>query len=152
MRSVVVTGGSRGLGFAIARRLVAGGGYRVIAIARKESEQIASALRELEGNQQGSLHFKPFDLERIADIPGMVKELRKEFGSIYGLVNNAGLGTSGVLATMRDANIERIVRLNMLSPMIKTKYVVRSMMADGNGRIVNVASIVAFTGYTGLSV
>lgn len=150
MRSVVVTGGSRGLGLAIARRLAASG-YRVIAIARKESEQIASAVRELEGIQQGSLHLKPFDLERIADIPGMVKEIRKEFGSIHGLVNNAGLGTSGVLATMRDAQIERLVRLNTLSPMILTKYVVRSMMVDGGGRIVNVASIVAFTGYTGLS-
>jgi len=150
MRSVIVTGGSRGLGLAIARRLAASG-YRVIAIARKESEQIASAVRELEGGQQGALHFKPFDLERTADIPVMVRELRKEFGSIYGLVNNVGLGTSGVLATMRDANIERIVRLNTLSPMIMTKYVVRSMMADGGGRIVNVASIVAFTGYSGLS-
>lgn len=151
MRSVIVTGGSRGLGFAIARRL-ATGGYRVIAIARKESEQIASAMREVEPVQQGSLHFKAFDLERIADIPGLVKEVRKEFGSIYGLVNNAGIGTSGVLATMRDASIERLIRLNTLSPIVLTKYVVRAMMVDGGGRIVNVASIVASTGYSGLSV
>lgn len=151
MRSVIVTGGSRGLGFAIARRL-ATGGYRVIAIARKESDQIASAMREVEPVQQGSLHFKAFDLERIADIPGLVKEVRKEFGSIYGLVNNAGIGTSGVLATMRDASIERLIRLNTLSPIVLTKYVVRAMMVDGSGRIVNVASIVASTGYSGLSV
>ena len=82
----------------------------------------------------------------------LVKELRKEFGSIHGLVNNAGLGTSGILATMHDSQIERLVRLNTLSPIMLTKYVVRAMMADGGGRIVNVASIVAFTGYSGISV
>jgi 3-oxoacyl-[acyl-carrier protein] reductase len=151
MRSVVVTGGSRGLGFAIAHRL-ATIGYRVIAIARQEGEQLGSAKRELADGQRGSLHFKAFDLEKIAEIPGLVRELRKDFGSIYGLVNNAGIGTSGVLATMRDAQIERLVRLNTVSPLIMTKYMVRSMMADGDGRIVNVASIVGSNGFSGLSV
>ena len=128
MRSVVVTGASRGLGLAIARRL-AGGGWRVIAVARRESDQLTAAAQEFAGNQAGSLHFKPFDLEKVGEIPAMVKELRKEFGSIYALVNNAGLGTSGMLATMHDAQIERLVRLNVLSPLTLTKYVVRSMMA-----------------------
>jgi 3-oxoacyl-[acyl-carrier protein] reductase len=53
---------------------------------------------------------------------------------------------------MHISKIERLVRLNTLSPMVLTKYVVRAMMADGGGRIVNVASIVGFTGYSGLSV
>jgi 3-oxoacyl-[acyl-carrier protein] reductase len=53
---------------------------------------------------------------------------------------------------MRDAQIERLIRLNVLSPLTLTKYIVRSMMADGGGRIVNVASIVGFTGFSGLSV
>jgi 3-oxoacyl-[acyl-carrier protein] reductase len=82
----------------------------------------------------------------------LIKALRKEFGSFYGLVNNAGVGMGGLLATMRDEQIEQLVRLNTLSPVILTKYVVRLMMADGAGRIVNVSSIVSFTGYTGLSV
>jgi 3-oxoacyl-[acyl-carrier protein] reductase len=151
MRSVVVTGGTRGLGFAIARKLAVSG-YRVIAIARQENEQIASAMRELEGGQMGALHFRKLDLEKTAEIPGVVKEIRKEFGSIYGLVNNAGLGTSGLLATMRDAQIERLVHLNTVSTLILTKQILRSMMAEGGGRIVNMASIVAFTGYSGLSV
>ena len=151
MPNIIVTGGSRGLGLGIACKLSTAG-YRVIAIARQESEQLASAMRELGTSQQGSLHFRPFDLANISDIPDLVKELRKEFGSIYGLVNNAALGTSGILATMHDAQIENLVRLNTVSPLILTKYVVRSMMADGGGRIVNVASIVSFTGYSGLSV
>ena len=94
----------------------------------------------------------PFDLGEIDEIPGLVKGLRKEFGPIYGLVNNAAIGTSGVLATMHNSEIDELVRLNTLSPMVLTKYVVRSMMADGAGRIVNIASIVGFTGYSGLSV
>jgi 3-oxoacyl-[acyl-carrier protein] reductase len=50
-----------------------------------------------------------------------------------------------------NAKIEEMVRVNTLSPIVLTKYVVRSMMADGAGRIVNVASVIAFTGYSGLA-
>lgn len=53
---------------------------------------------------------------------------------------------------MHDTEIERLIRINTLSPIVLTKYVVRHMMADGGGRIVNVSSIVASTGYSGLSV
>jgi 3-oxoacyl-[acyl-carrier protein] reductase len=53
---------------------------------------------------------------------------------------------------MHDAQIERLLKLNVLSPLILTKHIVRSMMADGGGRIVNIASIVGFAGYSGLSV
>lgn len=151
MLNIIVTGGSRGLGLGIACKL-ATAGYRVIAIARRESEEFASAMREMGSVEIGALHFRSFDLGNLSDIPDLIKELRKEFGAIYGLVNNAALGASGTLTTMRDAEIERVVRLNMLSPTLLTKYVVRSMMVDGGGRIVNVASIVAFTGYSGLSV
>jgi 3-oxoacyl-[acyl-carrier protein] reductase len=151
MQTVIVTGGSRGLGLGIALTLVAAG-YQVIAIARNESEQLACAMRQKEPGQKRSLFLKAFDLEDTSSIPNLVKELRKEFGSIHGLVNNAGLGTSSILGTMHDSQIERLVRLNTVSPIILTKYVLRAMMADGGGRIVNVASIVGFTGYSGLSV
>jgi 3-oxoacyl-[acyl-carrier protein] reductase len=78
--------------------------------------------------------------------------VRREFGAIYGLVNNAGSGNEGLLATMHNADIEALVRLNVLSPILLSKYVVRHMMADGEGRIVNISSIIASTGYNGLSV
>jgi 3-oxoacyl-[acyl-carrier protein] reductase len=117
-------------------------------VARHESEQFREATRGL----SGALHFRAFDLSQIDAIPGFVKTLRNEFGSIYGLANNAGIGTEGLLATMHTSEIEALVRLNLLSPMILTKYVVRHMMADGAGRIINVSSIIASTGYNGLSV
>ena len=55
----------------------------------------------------GALVFRPLDLSDVAAIPTFVRELRRQFGPIYGLVNNAGLGTAGLLATMPDAEIER---------------------------------------------
>jgi 3-oxoacyl-[acyl-carrier protein] reductase len=151
MRNVVVTGGSRGLGLGIARRLAAAG-YSVIGVARQKSDQLASAIEEAGCAGRGALHFVPFDLAEIEKIPELVKGLRKDFGPIYGLVNNAALGHEGVLATMHNSTIERLVRVNTVSPIVLTKYVVRSMMSEGEGRIVNVASIIGFTGYSGLSV
>ncbi len=151
MRNVIVTGGSRGLGMAIARRLT-GAGYRVIAVARKETNQLASAIEEADRDNPGSLRFVPCDLAMIEDISKLIKTLRKDFGPIYGLVNNAAVGFDSVLALMPNSQIEQLVRVNTLSPIVLTKYVVRSMMADGGGRIVNVASIIGFTGYSGLSV
>ena len=155
MRNVVVTGGSRGLGLGIGRALAAAG-FRVIAIARQEGEHFAAAR---ESAPDGALQFRAFDLTEIDGLAGLVKSLRREFGTFYGLVNNAGLGTASVLASMPDSSIERLVRLNVLSPLTLTKYLVRSMMSQGSqagsevgGRIVNIASVVASTGYNGLSV
>jgi len=144
---VLVTGGSRGLGLAVAEKLAASG-YRVIAVARHKSKAaIAQAGRE----KPGALHFVPFDLGKIDEIPALVRSLRKEFGPLFGLVNNAALGLDGALALMHNAKIEEMVRVNTLSPIVLTKYVVRTMMADGAGRIINVASIVGFTGASGVA-
>ncbi len=148
MRNVLVTGGSRGIGLAISRKL-ASAGFNVVAVARRESDELRAAISEA---KQGNLHFRACDLGAIDAIPAFVKEMRDEFGAIYGLVNNAGLGTEGLLATMHNSEIEAVIRLNVLSPVILTKYIVRHMMADGEGRIVNISSIIASTGYNGLSV
>jgi 3-oxoacyl-[acyl-carrier protein] reductase len=150
MLNVIVSGASRGLGLGIARRLGCAG-YRVIGIARERGEGLASAMREAE-DAGGAIHFRAFDLAETSAIAGLVRGLRQDFGSVHALVNNAALGTSGILASMHDAQIERVLRLNVLSPVVLTKHVIRSMMADGGGRIVNIASIVGFTGYSGLSV
>jgi len=148
MRNVLVTGGSRGIGLAIARKLAASG-FNVVTVARRESDELRAAISEA---KQGNLHFRACDLSAVDDIPAFVKSMRDEFGAIYGLVNNAGIGTEGLLATMHNSEIEALVRLNVLSPVILTKYIVRHMMADGEGRIVNISSIIASTGYNGLSV
>jgi len=150
LRTVLVTGASRGLGLGIARKLCAAG-YRVIAVSRGKSRQIAEAIAEVGRGNHAPLHFVPFDLGQVDEIPALVKNLRKEFGPLYGLVNNAAAGHDGALAMMHNARIEELVRLNTLSPIVLTKYVVRSMLSESTGRIVNVASIIGFTGYSGLS-
>ena len=139
MDNVLVTGASRGLGAAIAERLAADG-FRVLAVSRKG------------GAQAERITPVAFDLADTSAIPAFVRELRQKHGPIYGLVNNAGLGTEGLLANMPDEAIEALVRLNTLSPMILSKYVVRGMMAQGRGRVVNMSSIVASTGFNALSV
>jgi 3-oxoacyl-[acyl-carrier protein] reductase len=151
MLNVIVTGGSRGLGLGISRKLI-GAGYCVIAVARKKSDELVAAMQEAELTNPKSFHFVSFDLTNIEEMPNFVKGLRKDFGPIYGLVNNAGISFEGVLALMPTSQIEQLVRVNTLSPIILTKHVVRSMMADGGGRIINLASIIASTGYSGLSV
>ena len=150
MRNVLVTGGSRGLGLAIARRLAASGDYNVVAVARRESEELGRG--HPRDRQRAACTSGRSISARSDKIPAFVKELRDDFGPIYGLVNNAGIGTEGLLATMRNSEIEALIRLNVLSPIVLTKYVVRHMMADGAGRIVNISSIIASTGYSGLSV
>jgi 3-oxoacyl-[acyl-carrier protein] reductase len=147
MANVVVTGGSRGIGLAIVQTLAAAG-HTVIAIARNETKELAAASEQA----PGSIYFVSFDLRQTENIHTLVRTLRERFGPIYGLVNNAGLGTEGILATMPISHIQSLVQVNTVAPIILTKYVVRSMMHEGAGRIVNISSIIASTGYSGLSV
>ena len=148
MRNVIVTGGSRGLGLAVCERLAASG-YRTIAVSRSETGDLSRAMSNAPA---GSIEFARFDLGDIEAMPQFVKDIRKQYGPIYGLVNNAGLGTEGLLAVMPLAQIEQLIRINTLSPIALTRQVIRSMLSSGEGRIVNMSSIIASTGYYALSV
>ena len=150
-RTILVTGASRGIGLGVAKSLAAEG-YRVVALARTESEELISAMRSPDLERPGMIHFLRGDLEDVAAIPDIFKTIRNEHGVLYGLVNNAGIGTEGVLATMPLPAIERLVRLNTLAPLVVAKHAVRPMMSAGAGRVINMTSIIASTGYSGLSV
>jgi 3-oxoacyl-[acyl-carrier protein] reductase len=152
MRNVIVTGGSRGIGLGIVRSL-AKAGYRVLALARKESPELREATLGAASSGTGSIGFVAYDLAETDGMAALVRQLRKDLGPFYALVNNAGMSVDNTLALASVTQIEQAVRLNVVSPILLSKYVLRSMMADGvGGRIVNLASIVAFTGYGGLSV
>ncbi|MDP4022652.1 SDR family oxidoreductase [Methylobacterium sp. NEAU 140] len=146
-RVVVVTGGSRGIGLAIAEALAADG-HRVVAVARRSSEALEAAA----GKAEGRIRFEPCDLAELDALQPLAQKIRAAHGPVYGLVNNAALGTPGLLATMPATEIARLVHLNTVAPMVLTKLLVRGMMAKGAGRVVNVSSIIAFTGYNALSV
>ena len=147
----MVTGASRGVGLGVSIRLAAGG-YRVVGVARKESAALTKAIKAADKTGKGAIQFVPFDLSDIDAIPELARGLKTDYGPIWGLVNNAGLGTEGVLANMHNSQIEQLIRLNTVSPIVLTKYVVRSMLTEGCGRIINMSSIIASTGYNGLSV
>ena len=137
MRNVVVTGGTRGIGWAITENLIAND-YYPIMIARSPP-----------GNSIRS-EFISWDLSEIDTLDQLGAKLR-DIGPIYGLVNNAGIGTAGILATMKDSEIARLINLNVTATIVLTKYLIRSMMTNRSGRIVNMSSIVATTGYQGLA-
>jgi len=147
MKTVVVTGVSRGLGLAIAIRIAADG-YKVVGMSRNKSE----AYQDLMSKLPGQVAFESLDLSDVDSIAEVAREVTKRSGPIYGLVNNAGVGLDGVLATMRQSDIEHAFRTNLLGPITLTKHIMRSMLSKGEGRIVNVSSIVASTGFHGLSV
>lgn len=147
MKTVLVTGATRGLGLAIARRLI-NDGYRVVATGRAETD----ALRGLRAEHPERLIFESFDLAEVDGLQAFVHGVNKAYGPIYGLINNAAVGLDGVLGTMHNTDIERVLRVNVLAPMILTKYISRTMMASRQGRIVNISSIIASTGFSGLTV
>ncbi|HEU0094940.1 MAG TPA: SDR family oxidoreductase [Rhizomicrobium sp.] len=147
-RNVLISGGTRGVGLAIARKLVADG-YRVFALGRKESPDLTAAIAAAPA---AALNFVAFDLVNVDAIPDLIREMKVTHGPLYGLVNNAALGTEGLLSNMHNSDIEKLVKLNTVSPIVLTKYAVRAMMTAGTGRIVNISSIIGFTGYSGLSV
>ena len=148
MKCVLVTGVSRGLGLAIARRLLDDSeNYRVVGVSRSYSD----AYRDVVEQSDGRATFVACDLADIGAIPPLVSTLVQEHGTFWGLVNNAGLGADGVLATMHRTDIERVLAVNLTAPLILTKYVSRGMLAARQGRIVNISSIIASTGFHGLA-
>lgn len=151
MRNIVITGASRGIGLAVARE-VARAGHRVLAVARRETTELRDAADAVRTQALGEIRFVSFDLENTEEIADFVRSLREAHGPIYGLVNNAGISVEGMLTRLHEKEIERVVRLNVLAPILVAKQAVRSMMASGEGRIVNMASIVATTGFSGLTV
>lgn len=144
---VLVTGGTRGLGLAIAQRLAADG-YRVIAAGRKCTPELEAAIAVAGGR----IVYEPLDLARADALHATVSRLVKAHGPLYGLVNNGAIAHDGVLATMHDSQIAEVLLVNVTGTIILTKYALRSMLVRGTGRVVNIASIIGSTGFSGLSV
>lgn len=147
MRNVIVTGVSKGLGLAISRRLAADPDMRLIGLSRSLSD----GYRELIEAAPGRVHHILFDVSDIGAIPGVIREVTREHGPLYGLVNNAGMGLDGVLATMHASDIAKVLRVNLEAPITFCKYASRSMLARREGRIINISSIIASTGFHGLA-
>lgn len=147
MDLVVVTGASKGLGLAICKRLLKEN-YKVVGISRTNTDDFE--LLQSEYSEQ--LFFEPYDFSKTEEIQSLVRKITKVYGKIYGLINNAALGHDGVLATMHESQIRELIAVNVEAPIILTKYASRSMLMKLRGRVINISSIIASTGFNGLSV
>jgi 3-oxoacyl-[acyl-carrier protein] reductase len=137
---VLVTGASRGLGKDIARHLI-DAGYITVGISRTPANFEAHNYYEY-----------LLDLSDLSSIPELVRRVVANHGTPYGLINNSAIGLDGLLATQHNDEIALGIALNLTSPILLTKYVSRQMLSAGQGRIINISSIIAQTGYAGLSV
>ncbi len=147
MDLIIVTGASKGLGLAICKRLLKDG-YKVVGISRSMTEEFTS----LQEEYLESLFLEIYDFSNTTEIQPLVRKITKSYGPIYGLINNAALGHDGVLATMHESQIKELIAVNVEAPILLTKYASRSMLIELRGRVINISSIIATTGFNGLSV
>lgn len=148
--NILVTGVSRGLGREIAQRLVRAG-HHVYGISRKlEGWQWPG--KDFGEHYTGSFNFRNYDLSDPFDINEKVfKEFIRDV-RIDGLVNNAAIAHDDIATNFDVEAIDSSFTVNITTPMILSKYVIRNMLLHGTrGSIVHVSSICAHTGYKGLS-
>lgn len=136
-RVAVVTGGSRGIGRAIARDL-AGAGARVAVCYRQREAEAQALVAELGGTPRA--FAMRCDVSQEADVDAFMAQVTSLLGPIDVLVNNAGIARDGVLMFMDNARWNDVMATNLGGPFLCTRAVVRGMMVRRWGRIVNVAS------------
>ena len=126
-------------------------GYRAIAVARKEGAELAKIIAD--GRNAEAIRFAPFDLGDVDGIPALGAGLRKQFGPLYGLVNNAAVGTDGALSLMHNSQIEQTGAAQYA--VADRAHKIRGARHDG-GTAAAASSMSprssASTGYSGLSV
>ena len=140
----LVTGGSRGIGRAIAGALAAGGA-RVAVIAR-ERKRAAEAAAALPG--AGHAGFA-CDVAEPSSVTDTVRAVRAAIGDTSILVNNAGVTRDNMLLRLRDEDWDEVVGVNLKGAFNFTRAVVRGMMKRRDGVIVNVTSVVGLIGNAG---
>lgn len=146
--NILISGGSRGLGFAMSKALV-DRGHRVATFARTITPEAESFAAETNGR----FRIDALDATDFEAVGGYVRELEREFGQIDGLVNNAAIGQDSLLVHTSEEKLQQLVNTNIAAPLWLTRHVVRSMMRKGNkGQVIMISSVGAHTGYAGLSI
>jgi 3-oxoacyl-[acyl-carrier protein] reductase len=148
-RTVVVSGGSRGLGAGIVSSFL-DSGDRVATCARTETDAVRAWTAD--PAYADRFLFREVDLADREQTGRFVKDVVGAWGQIDVLVNNAGVARDGVIALFADEDTDMVIDLNLKGTIHLTRQVVRNMLVHGGGRIVNISSIVGLTGYRGLAV
>ena len=150
MRHVIVTGGSRGLGAALVRALLAEG-YRVSTCSRQKS----SFCEEMERSPYAErFHWKQYSVEDSEGADAFVDECVGWAGEdrLYGLINNAGIAREGILATFPNQESARILQVNLLGAIQMARSALRHLLRlNAGGRLINISSIDGSRGYKGLA-
>jgi 3-oxoacyl-[acyl-carrier protein] reductase len=142
----IVTGASRGIGEAIARTLASAGATVVgTSTSGAGAEGITKAIAEAGGKGAG----KVLDVRDPTGCAAFVDAVQQEFGPVAILVNNAGVTRDNLLARMKDEEWDEIQATNLKAVFVLSRAVLRGMMKARAGRIVNVSSVVGFTGNAG---
>ncbi len=147
-RVALVTGGTRGIGEAIARRL-AGDGFAVF-ISGSSEESTREALARFSGEKR-DVPIRGFaaDARREADQKRLVESAAREGGRLDVLVNNAGLGHFGPVDELSPENFREVIETNLFGPFYAVHYAAPLMKANGGGFIVNIASLAAVNAFAG---
>jgi 3-oxoacyl-[acyl-carrier protein] reductase len=146
-RTVVITGGSRGLGAGIVQSFL-DSGDRVASCSRSSTDQV----KRWESDHPDRFLFVEADIADREQSKAFIKAVIERFGSIDILVNNAGVARDGILALFSDEDSDAVIDLNLKATIDVSRQVVRNMLAHDGGRIVNISSITGLTGYRGLTV
>ncbi|MGE5313094.1 MAG: SDR family oxidoreductase [Acidobacteriota bacterium] len=144
-KNAIVTGGGSGIGFAIAKALVAAEVNVIIASRRLDT--LTAAARELNSAGKGKAVPVVCDIRKKDDVTGLVKTAKKYFPAIDILVNNSGLGVSSKIVDCTDEEWDLVLETNLKGAFRLTREVLPSMIAQKSGYIVNIASQAAKHGY-----
>jgi len=144
-RVVIVTGASRGIGREIALRFGAAGALVVLVARGNHADAVAGEIRD-EGGRALSVGA---DITDVAQIDAVIKRARDEFGRIDVLVNNAGIVRDQLALRMSSSDWDDVVATNLTAAFNCAKAVVRPMLKQRSGRIINVGSVVGQMGNAG---
>jgi short-subunit dehydrogenase len=144
-RAVLVTGASSGIGAATARRLAADG-WRVGLVARRR-DRLAEVLDDCLTGSPGSRLWVD-DLSDVEVAARIAEEAWEAFGGLDALVNNAGVPMRRLVTMLSMEDVERVMRVNFLSPVRMTLAVLGRMVERGSGVVVNVSSLAGRIGVT----
>ena len=143
---VVVTGGSRGIGFAIASFLAEDGA--AVVVSGRDADRLARASEEIEA-LGGTVVGVVADVVSRRDADRLVDTARERFGRIDILVNNAGITRDGLLVRMKDADWDEVIGVNLRGAFLMMRAVSKTMVRQRSGRIINIASTAGAMGNAG---
>ena len=143
----IVTGGSRGIGAAIARELAGGGAHVVVnyRASRDEAERVVADIAARGGSAEASA----FDVASAESVDAALREVGERLGKFDILVNNAGLSVDALILRTSEQDWQRILDVNLKGVFNCTKAVARRMMRARAGRIINISSVVGVMGNMG---